>query len=684
MAPFKVTQVLKGESLDLAKPFNNNDRRALTREVRRLIKKREEMDSQMAKATKRLGQSDNAQLQQEQQLQMSARMKAKENKFIRRQSKVLADREKLFEMNPSDARARDVEILKAALLKLRGETEIPKSGRKQKSDGDGLDDSSNDRDSEMADPGGVNNNYHNAFEKDLSKDKDAAAKADGTKAMKRKRADEALQPSKKASNGQPSNDTPQPIPEAATTVDDQPSKRESKLNMDESAKNKIKHKKSKSISSLKAKGMEEGGKQKVVAHPKGPTGSKEHDSITKAEVNYGFIDEVKHDKAKKKKKKKSQKPEPAVTIETEHEEKDEDNNSKIPTGQVSETEKHGSGSVDKAKGNIAKKKPSKKKETKSAASVFANVVINDADEQKDLEEWKTSPGDGSSEEADALKIIRKVKRSADDIVANMKQEGSELKKPAQIRDGEQSAANEGNKKRKRRNKTMAAETGSQVSRSNQDKAKNSGICSLETTSPTAKPTLKGPTRIEPPVTPVAPFLETAGRTRLNPWSDFRRTFSIQTPEPVYAPVESTEATKAQDSQVWVLSTTGSRKKNRNRNDSDTKSVTMTIGKVDAPSNVDQGSPTPPPKKEQKQRGRPKKVKGPLMPLESRPATSQGQMSAPGVRASEDLIHLITPYATLLGSGERAESLNKLLQKDKELLKEEKKTWFKAVGLPHDD
>ncbi|KZL88250.1 hypothetical protein CI238_01190 [Colletotrichum incanum] len=687
MAPFKVAQPLQGDGLDLVKPFNNNDRRALTREVRRLIKKRGEMDNQMSKATKRLDQSNSAQLQQKQLLQMSARMKVKENKFIRRQSKVLADREKLFEMNPSDARARDVEILKTALLKLRGEAETPKSGRKKKSDGDGDDDdSSNDWDSEMGNPGGVNNGYYNTFENDLRKDKDATVKADGTKAGKRKRAGDAPQPSKKASNGQTSNETPQPIQEAATTVDDQPSKEESNLKMDESAKkSKIKYKNPKSISSLEAEGMEEGSIQNAAAHPKG---SKDHNSITKPEFNYGFVDEIKSEKAtkkeKKKKNKKSQKSKSAVTVKTEHGEKDD--NSKIPTGQLLDMEKYESRSIGKAKKeNVAKKNPKKKKRTKSVASVFADVIVDDADEQKGLEEWNSSPGDGSRQEADALKIVRKEKRFADDVVANMEQESPELKKPVQIMDGEQPATNEGNKTRKRRVRAMATETSSQVSHSDQDKAKNSGIYGFEATSPTANPTLKCPTRIEPQITPVAPFLETAGRTLLNPWSGFRRTFSIQNPEPVNAPEESTGgAVKAQDGQVWVLTTTGSRKKKRYRKDSDTKSVTMTIGKVDAPTKVDQGSPTPPPKKDQKKRGRPKKVKVPLMSLESRPATFQGQMSAPGVRASEDLIRLITPYAALLGSDERAESLNKLLEKDKELLREEKKTWFKAVGLPHDD
>ncbi|GKT40132.1 uncharacterized protein ColSpa_00313 [Colletotrichum spaethianum] len=687
MPPLKAAQLLNGDGPDLAKPFNNNDRRALLREVKRMIKKRGETDSQMTEAMKRTDKPNGAQLQQEKLLQMSVRMKAKENKFIRRQSKVLADREKLLKMDPSDARTRDVEILRTVLFKLRGEAETLESGCKQKLDGHGDDYASSvNWDSKKRDQGNSNNDNHSAPKSDLGKDKDtAAAKAHGTKTEKRKQADEYPKPSKKANNGQTSNTSPQPITEVATAADNQTSTEDSNTKMEEGAKkSKKKNKKYKPISSIETEIMEEGGKQDVVTQLQNPNDRKDHNSIVKAEADYGSTDEG----GKTNKNKKSQKPNCVATVEIEQEVKDD--KSKTVTGLVSKTQKHDAGPADTAKKEKMVKNKTKKKNTKTTASISADFIGNDADEQNGLKGRKTCSSHDSNSGAGALKKIKKEKRSADDIFDYMKQESHELTEPVQTTDIEQAATNEGNKKRQRKSRFITTETKSQFCHPSQDKANSSDIYDFEATSSTSKPASRGPTptRIESPIAPVAPFSKMAGYNLLNPWAGFRRTFSIQTPEPVCAPVECNEkATKAQDGQVWVLHTAGSRKKKRNRDDHDSKSVIMTIGKVDAPTQVDQGSPTPPPKqeqKEQKKRGRPKKAQVPLMPLKPRPTTSQGPMSAPGVRASGDLIRLITPYAALLGSGERAESLSKLLAKDQELLQEEKKTWFKAMGLPLDD
>ncbi|KAK1597876.1 LOW QUALITY PROTEIN: uncharacterized protein LY79DRAFT_646847 [Colletotrichum navitas] len=580
MTPFKATQPLKGDDLNLAKPFSSNDHRALAQEVGRFIKIREDMDNQMAESMKHVNQSKDVQLQQELLLQMSVRMKAKENKFIRRQSKVLADRKKLFELDPSDARARDVEILKSVLSKLRDKNQTPKSGRKYKPSGrDDGGASSIDWDYEMSGLGRDNDDYHAALEKDLSMDPTCLNPASSTK--KRKRADETARTFKQAGNC------------VSTVVHGQRSQEDVNMNMEKSVKkNKTKHK-TINISSSEAESIEEGSNQSADACLTDSKASKAPNGIVHVEVKYGYDDEAKKDKAKKNKK--SSKPPKSkyfFVVETEHE---KDDNSKKPTGQVSEAEKHNSGAADDVKEEIKAKKEAKNKKKKkeqkkkhriaTTATGSDDVVVINPDEQTDLGELETCPSDYK---LDALKGVEKEKQTTDDTVQNR----SELRKHIQITDSEQSAANEGNKKTWRRNRTN-----SRVFHAGQEKAQDAGSYGSEDAFSTTERALKGPTSIKPPVIPVPSFSETAGRTPWNPWSAYRG------PE-----------------------------------DSDTKIVTKTIGKVDAPT---KGSPTPLPKKDQKKKTRlSRKVKKPAVPLESRPAIAQGKTSVRGVRVSEDLVRLI--------------------------------------------
>ncbi|KAK2004087.1 hypothetical protein LX36DRAFT_717852 [Colletotrichum falcatum] len=663
MTPFKVARPLKDDGLKLAKPFSSNDHRALAQEVGRLVKKRGGMATHMAESMKHLNPSEEVQLQQEMLLQI----------------KVLADREKLFELDPSEARARDIEILKSVLSKLRDENQTPKRGRKHKLPGGG-DASSVDRDFGMGGPGRDSNDYHAALEKDLGFGlpfSNHASSKDGTKDKKRKRALEATPACKKAKNGQIDNHASLSIQEVSTVVDGQKSRKDINANTDKSTtRSKAKHRVI-SIPSSEARSMEEGSNQNADACLTNSRANKDHDDIVKVETKYGYDDE-----AKKAKEKRSLRSKSSFIVET-AEHKERGDHSKKPTGQVPEAEKHNSGFADNVKeetmkNNGAKEKKKKKKkqqQKKPSAATTAtgpgDVVAIDADEQTGLGELETRPGDSSPLEIDDLQRVTKERQIAADIAVNMEQESPKLRKSFQYTDGERSTANEGNKKTWRRNSVMVAETNNPVSHSSQDKIQKSGTHGFDAAFSTASRALKGLTRIEPPVTPISSLSETAGRTPLNPWSAYRR-----------ASIESTKkAKKPQDGQVWIL---GSRKKG-GLEDYDTKIVTMTIGKVDAPTKVDQGSPTPPPKKEKKKKARlSRKVNGPAVPLGSRPTIFPDKTPVPGVRVSEDLVRLITPYAALLGSVERAESLNKLLAKDRELLKEEKKTWFETVGLPCDD
>ncbi|GJC99623.1 hypothetical protein ColKHC_08449 [Colletotrichum higginsianum] len=730
MAPFIAPQPPKGGGLDLAKPFNQTDHRALVREANRLIRKKREMEIQMTNTMEHLSQSSNAQSQQDRLLQMSVRTKAKENKFIRRQSKVLTDREKLLEMDPSDARAHDVEVLRATLSKLRDGVETPKTGHKQKSDlgGDNAV-SSVEWDSDMGDSGDDSIDHHSTLDNDLganpilpiARDTDAA-KVDSPKIEKRKRVHEAPQSSKKAKNGQSSGDTSQDYLGVSITADSQlPEDVDSVKKDGDEKKTKKKHKKNKVAFSLEVESLKGKGNQKADASLKD---NETHKSSNRVEAKN---DEAKNKKRNKKsqkfksnvtteneemrdnletdvyhggsqdlsfedgnaddkitgsvghtetkndkEKKRSRKSEPVLVVEIERD--GEGDCSKNPTGESPKMEQRESEPIDEVKKKKTKKRNKKtKKKAKTTTSAFDDSIINEAKERDDLKESKAGHSDGKNSEFDEPKMVKKDKLSADNIVANTGQESTVLMKSVRVMDVEQSAANEGKKKRGRKSKPLATETNGQTSNLEQNKVGNSGMSNFEGTS---KPTSTSPTRIATPITSVAPFLETAGRTPLNPWSHYGPTFSIQNPEPIRTSAESNQKPEqATDGQVWVLNASGSRKK-KNRTDSETKSVTMTIGKVDAPNKVDQGSPTPPPKKERKMRGRPKKVKEPLLPLESRPATPKARC----VRVSEDLVRLITPSAALLGKVERSASLKKLLAKDKKLLAVEADSWFEAMGL----
>ncbi|TQN72762.1 hypothetical protein CSHISOI_02700 [Colletotrichum shisoi] len=722
MAPLIAPLPPKGGGLDLAKPFNQTDHRALVREVNRLIRKKREMEVQMTNAMEHLGQSSNAQSQQDRLLQMSVRTKAKENKFIRRQSKVLTDREKLLEMDPSDARAHDVEVLRAMLSKLRDGVETPKPGHKQKSalGGDNAV-SSVDWDFDMGDSGDDSIDHHSNLDNDLGANPILPIAIE-----KRKRVHEAPQSSKKAKNEQSSEDTSQDSLGVSITADSQLPEDVDNVRKDgDEKKTKKKHKKTKVAFSLEVKSLKGKDNQKADASLKDNETHKSSDRVEakndearnkkrnkksqkfksnfttenedmgdnletgvyhggSQDLNFEdgnaddkIIGSVGHTETKNdKEKKRSRNSEPVLVVEIERD--DEGDCSKNKTGESPKMEKRESEPIDEAKKKKTKKRNKKtKKKAKTTTSAFDDSIINEAKERDDLKESKASHSDGKNSEFDEPKMVKKDKLSADNIVANTGQESTVLMKSVRVMDAEQSAANEGKKKRGRKSKPLATETNGQISNLEQNQVGNTGVSNSEGTS---KPTSTSPMRIATPITSVAPFLETAGRTPLNPWSHYGPTFSIQNPEPIRTSAESNQMPEqASDGQVWVLNASGSRKK-KNRTDSETKSVTMTIGKVDAPNKVDQGSPTPPPKKERKMRGRPKKVKEPLLPLESRPATPQGQMSVPGVRASEDLVRLITPSAALLGKSERSASLKKLLAKDKKLLAVEADSWFEAMGL----
>lgn len=127
MAPFKSFNTQKGDCDNFPEPLTSHERRKLAKKVESLIRDRAQTDKIMLEATERLHHSSgsSAQLQREELTQLSLRMKAREQKLKRRQTRALAKREELYEMDPTNARARDVDIIKTMLAKLDNQFASP-------------------------------------------------------------------------------------------------------------------------------------------------------------------------------------------------------------------------------------------------------------------------------------------------------------------------------------------------------------------------------------------------------------------------------------------------------------------------------------------------------------------------------------------------------------------------------
>ncbi|OHE90690.1 hypothetical protein CORC01_14019 [Colletotrichum orchidophilum] len=705
MAPPKAAQLQKGRGLNLAKPFDQDTRRILEKTVNSLLRKRGKVDSKMTKVLERLGQSSDVQYQQESLLQFSLRMKAKEIKFIRRQSKVLNDRQKLLDMDPSDARARDVDLLKSLLSRLIDEVSTSSEEPKQNSkDGDI---SSIDWDSE--DSADEKDGYHNALENDLSASP-MVLKAN----EKRKRDDDTPQSSKKKKNGHIGKDTTQSALDITPKGEFQPLA--GKGEPDSGDKPKKKHGKSESISfnemnneeqhdspktnsggntnqdvehggntgsdydltkAQKKKKKSKSGVAHVIKHGIESGATEAPSSHQKAEVHknaFASTVDIKGGRNKKKHKRSHS------IVEVDFGKEEQGSSPRVATtAEVSEENK--SVPTDEVKNDKRKKKQNKSKYEEFAHTI---PVIDDVKEQKRLKVAEASPGSKSAKNSEALMKDKKPKTEKNFVhhtTVRKNQAKSEPEKSVHNTVVAELTIIQGRKKKKKlRSKSLvfAKEDDHAVTPDKTEDMKHSIHDSQKATLfPNA--TLKGPTPIHPPLPPVTPvyrgpFIQTAGRALFNPFSNLKP-FSIQHLGPSSVRSKTTESTeespKVPDGQTWVLDTTGSRKRQKKSHGDDAKSVTMTIGKVDTPHKVDQGSPTPPPKKEQKKRGRP------LAPMSSQPAISAGQMSITGVRASSDL-------AALLGNPKRAKKLQKVLKEDKATLEQEKKSWFEAMGFQYKD
>ncbi|KAL2881566.1 hypothetical protein SGCOL_003133 [Colletotrichum sp. CLE4] len=685
MAPLKVAQLQESRGLDLAKPFDKDTRRILEMTVHDLIRKRGQVDSKMTMALERHGQSSDAQYQQDSLLQLSLREKARERRFIRRQTKVLDDRQKLLDMDPSGARARDVDLLKNLLSKLRDEPSTSSEALKHQSKDGDLSfvewDTENSEDE--------NDDNRNALDDDLS----ASPLVPNAK-EKRKRDDNTHQSSKKLKNEHGSNDT-QPQGE--------------KGQHDGDTKRKKKHKKSKSIS------LDETKPEKQVEAPKTSSGSNvEHAENT----SYGA------DSAKGQKKKKKSKSATAHLIDHgdeadvgetsfSHQKSEAQNNASSPFTEVKggkDKKKHKK-SHSNAVAEIGKeeqdhspevvlapelfqekdtpvlthetkseKRKEKQKKIKHAEFAHTITVIDDVKEHEQLKVAEASPGSEGAKDPVAFAKHNKSKkegRISDNTIVKESQANAEPDKSIHDATVAEPTIIEGKKKKKLRSKSLSiAEKDEQATMPDKTEGIKSSIDGPQKATSSPGTALKGPTRIHPPLPPATPenrgsFVRTAGHTPYNPFLNLKP-HSVQHPGPSFVREKSP---KSAGGQVWVLDTTGSRKKQNKSHEDDTKSVTMTIGKVDTPHKVDQGSPTPPPKKDQKKRGRPKKTKEPLIPASPHCAGFAAQTATPRARTSSDL-------AALLGSPKRAKKLQKVLKEDRAMLEQEKKSWYEAVGLEY--
>ncbi|UQC86791.1 uncharacterized protein CLUP02_12293 [Colletotrichum lupini] len=687
MAPPKAAQLQKGRDFDLAKPFDKDTRRILQKTAADLMRKRGKINSKMTMALERPTQSSDVQDQQDFLLQLSLGEKAKEKKFIRRQTKVLEGRQKMLDMDPSDARERDVDLLKSLLSKLRDESSTSSEGLKHKSKNGDV--SSVEWDTEDSEDD--NDDYHSALENDLSA------------SPLRKRDDDTPQSSKKLKNGH---------------LDKGTQLQGEKAQHDGDSKRKKRHKKSKSIS-LNVMSTE--GQHDI---PKANSHSITTNGVEHAEDTGSGADIAKGlEKTKKKKKSSKSKSKSATAHPIEH--GNEANVSEVsPVHQKAEGQKNASASTAEVKGKKLKKrhkksrfsaladvdneeqeygseavptpevferkdtpvlvheakngkKKKKQKKTKHAEFSHAVTVIDDVNEHEHLSVAEASPGGEDAKGGEVFqkyKKLKKVGHISDNVVAKDDKANTERDTLVHNAKVDEPTTIEGKKRKKLRSTSLSiAEKDEQSASPDKIKDTKTSVDGPQKAMSSPSTALKGPTRIPIPATPDnrGSFIRTAGRTPFNPFLNLKP-HSVQHPAPSFVPEKSP---KSPGGQVWVLDTTGSRKQNKNHED-DAKSVTMTIGKVDTPHKFDQGSPTPPPKKEQKKRGRPKKVKEPLAHVSPHRAGSSAKATTPRARASSDL-------AALLGSPKRAKKLQKVLKEDKAMLEQEKKSWYKAVGLDYE-
>ncbi|KAF6845283.1 hypothetical protein CMUS01_00228 [Colletotrichum musicola] len=189
-----------------------------------------------------------------------------------------------------------------------------------------------------------------------------------------------------------------------------------------------------------------------------------------------------------------------------------------------------------------------------------------------------------------------------------------------------------------------------------------------------------PTRIEPPVVAGQNKPLEFRRPLFNPFFHLQK-FSVQNPEPIWSlpkqTLEDTETSKLNTGQIWTLGTRNAGENSKSE-PSDAKRTATTTGRVTKHDKTDAASPTPLPKKEQKRRGRPKKVKEPATAPVLLPAAAHTSVLSTSAQASGTLVQPIASLAALLGSGDRAERLMKKLEQDEQMLTLEAEAWHKAM------
>ncbi|OLN81085.1 hypothetical protein CCHL11_09709 [Colletotrichum chlorophyti] len=724
MAPSKAAKAQNSEAIDMARPLGHEERRMLIRAVDRFVKKREQVEGQMTKAIKRLDRSNDAQVQQEELLQMSLRNKSREKKFIRRQSKVLCEREKLYKMDPSDARAQDVELLKAILSKLS--TNSPNKKENRKFQLKGSDDFS------YVNPGtacekldGDENDYHSALDIDLGarpsvpKAEDDAEKPWETNKEKRKRDAEPPQPCKKMKNGLVSQEILQST--LGAIHHGQPrllTKGEEEIDVEETYEDEQKNKKTKKVKKSNpfpsAVGQPERNNDIEVdftcVSEETKKRKKAHSDST-GKINMKAKEKRGH---KKKCREKSELP----SFDRAAKHLEDRGSTPISSLETSKDKKPKPELACKLAGDVEKTKKLTKKEKNRDKQPDCSSAKPIVDEQERQEETQSSSDINHKEFDEARKAVEDILSSGGVVTKDMKKNVHPLRVAAE----EQHANTNDKTKTKttnRQEKTSAQHTIGKTSKFEQNEKYNTPVISKERTSLPAKsiplgpafvipsttiavpklattdqvpnkvnslssvkPVIKGPTRINTPATSAISRLVNAGRTPFNPWQGLR-SFSTQNPEPIHVCEDNMErvekSPKQKHTQKWVLDATGSRKKTKG-SDTDVKKITMSIGKVTTPHKMDQGSPTPLPKKEVRKRGRPKKAKKSVAAGELRDSTHPGQTPVSHIGASDDLVRVITPPAAAIMIGGFSARSQALRENDKKVLEEEKRRWYEALNL----
>ena len=144
----KVRGVSGDSKLKLAKPWSHKARRIVRKKTENLIEKRNEIDRQLLREVQRKNVAPKDWLPRDQLLQRHTQLEKREERHVRRRTRVLAKLERLYRLDPTADRAYDYDMVRYLLWKFKRHLGplMDHHGKKGDAEGEVNDDSSSSDD----------------------------------------------------------------------------------------------------------------------------------------------------------------------------------------------------------------------------------------------------------------------------------------------------------------------------------------------------------------------------------------------------------------------------------------------------------------------------------------------------------------------------------------------------------